>query len=281
MNNRRMLMFSILVLAVLLLAACSQGVPTTQPSTTGGTTGGTTAGTTGGTTAGTTGGTTDSGAPLEGETQDAISAGVVLDPALASDEAARKVNALLYEPLVKLDADGKPAGALAASWRVSDDGLEYTFYLRPGVTFSDGTPLDADAVIANFNRWFDPASELRGAATYDAWKGAFVGFKGEAGDDGKPVSTVDGMEKVDSLTVLLHLNTPDPEVLTKLADIAFSIVSPAALKAGGAAYGTSGSALGGTGPYFVAEWNDTQLVLAPNQGYWDRYPETALIFPLQ
>jgi peptide/nickel transport system substrate-binding protein len=276
MNRRHRLIFLSLGLAAsMLLAACKQGVPTTQPTTTGDTTdGGTTDGGT------TDGGTTD-GAPFPGQTQDALPASIMLDPALASDDASRMVSGLLYEPLVTLDANGNPEGALAATWLVSDDGLEYTFNLRPGVTFSDGTPLTADAVIANINRWFDPASDLRGSGTFDTWKTQFGGFRGDPGENGMPASVVDGTEKVDNLTVLLHLNRPDPDLLTKLANVSFSIVSPDALRAGGAGYGTAGTALGGTGSYRVAEWNGEQLVLTPNENYWDRYPEIVLTFPLE
>ena len=84
----------------------------------------------------------------------------------------------------------------------------------------------------------------------------------------------------DIAVVLKHQPT-NPDVLTKLADVSFSIVSPDALRAGGSGYGTAGTALGGTGTYRVAEWNGEQLVLTPNENYWDRFPETVLIFPLQ
>lgn len=70
---------------------------------------------------------------------------------------------------------------LAESWEVSDDGLEWTFYLREGVTFHDGTDFDADAVVVNWNRWWDPEDPLHvghtGAFFYFTY--FFGGFKGE------------------------------------------------------------------------------------------------------
>src|SRR5437762_12525217 len=75
------------------------------------------------------------------------------------------VNGYLYEGLVKMES-GSPAPALATSWIISEDGLDYIFNLRPGVVFQDGSPLNADAVIANFNRWFDQKDALRGAGAY-------------------------------------------------------------------------------------------------------------------
>ena len=183
-----------------------------------------------------------------------------LDPANANNENARAAAGYLYESLVAAQ-DGKAVGALAESWSVSDDGLDYIFNLRPGVSFHDGTSLNVDAVIANFDRWFDPANPRRGAGKFAAWASAFNGFKGETAEDGKAKSQYDGIEKVNELTVLVHLNTPDPEFLGKIADPAFSIVSPAILNAG--------SGDGGTNMYKFAGKNGSSLTLVPFAGYWN------------
>jgi peptide/nickel transport system substrate-binding protein len=183
-----------------------------------------------------------------------------LDPANATGDNTRTAVGYLYEGLVKMEGE-EVAGVLAESWSVSDDGLDYIFNLRPGVSFHDATPLNADAVVANFNRWFDPASPLRGAGEFAAWASAFGGFKGEATEDGKTRSQYDGIEKVNELTVLVHLNTPDPEFLGKIADPAFSIVSPAILSAGGND--------GGTGMYKFASQTGSTVTLEPFAGYWD------------
>lgn len=187
---------------------------------------------------------------------------VSLDPANA-DQDAQTITVYLFEGLVKLE-NGQVAPALAATWIVSDDGLDYIFELRPNVSFHDGTPLDSDAVTANFNRWFDPEDPAHGSGAYDAWKAAFGGFKGEVDANGKPVSTFDGIEKVDILTVLIHLNQPDPDFLVKLAAPAFGILSPAAL--GDVALNPQSAV--GSGPYLLGEWTETGLVLAPNPSYW-------------
>lgn len=182
----------------------------------------------------------------------AISKSITLDPASASDADSKTVIGYVYEGLVKLDG-GNPAPALASSWTVSGDGLDYIFNLRTGATFHDGSPANADAVIANFNRWFDPKDANHGSGKYDAWVAAFKGFKGS--------STVDGIEKVNETTVLLHLNTPDADLLKKLADPAFSIVSPAALSAAG--FGTQTGKDGGSGAYKLGAWTATGLTLEP------------------
>jgi peptide/nickel transport system substrate-binding protein len=164
----------------------------------------------------------------------------------------------VYETL--FDANGEPVLAFGET-TVSEDGLEYSISLRPGVAFHNGKPFNADAVIANFNRWFDPEDPLRGSGSFDAWVAAFGGFKGELGEGGKPKSMYDGIEKVDELTIMIHLNTPDESFLSKLSDSAFVIVSPDALAAG--------SMDGGTGPYMVDETTDSGYMLEPNENYWD------------
>jgi peptide/nickel transport system substrate-binding protein len=195
-----------------------------------------------------------------------------LDPANATSDSVRELLGYMYEGLVRLDGDNV-MGALAASYTVSEDGLDYIFNLRPGVTFHDGTALDADAVVANFHRWFDPQNPNRGSGEYAAWLAAFGGFKGDMTEEGLPLSSYDGIEKVNDFTVLVHLNTPDPEFLTKMADVAFAIVSP------GAFNGEDG----GSGPYRFGGISGSTLTLEPFPGYWDpsAVPDSAMELPLE
>ncbi|GAB4430102.1 MAG: hypothetical protein Kow002_18620 [Anaerolineales bacterium] len=179
-------------------------------------------------------------------------------PAAEAKKMSGEIEPYIYETL--FNAAGEPVLAFGEV-TVSEDGLDYIINLRPGVVFHNGNAFNADAVIANFNRWFDPDDALRGSESYDAWVAAFGGFKGEVDESGKPKSVYDGIEKVDELTVLVHLNTPEPDFITKLSDIAFAIISPDALSA---------SAMdGGTGPYMVGELTESGVVLEPNQNYWN------------
>jgi ABC-type transport system substrate-binding protein len=181
-----------------------------------------------------------------------------LDPANLADDNARTAASYLYETLVR-EQDGAIVGVLAESYTVSEDGLDYIFALRQKAAFHDGSSLNADIVILNFNRWFDPADANRGSGEYAAWKENFGGFKGENGEDNKPLSQVDGIEKQDEFTVIIHLNAPDPDLLKKLTNVAFAIVSPAAFSNGD----------GGSGAYYAASNDGTTLVLEPFAGYWD------------
>ncbi len=167
----------------------------------------------------------------------------------------------IYEALVK-ENNGKITGVLAESYSISDDGLDYIFNLRPGVTFHTGESLNADVVISNFNRWFDQKDPNRGSGAFQTWESSFGGFKGEVTEANTPKSTFDGVEKVDDLTVLIHLNTGDVDFLKKISDPAFSIISPSVLK--------SATGDGGTGPYKFNTFIDSgKIKLDPYESYWN------------
>ena len=246
MKNTRFLLLSLLMIAGLLLAACGGGASTDtapQPTSAAAT----------------------SAAPVSG-------AELVLDPANETGDNARAAVGYLYEGLVRIQ-DGTPVGALAESFTVSEDGLDYIFNLRPGVTFHGDSALNADVVVANFNRWFDPNDANRGSGEFAAWATNFGGFKGDVLEDGKPKSQYDGIEKVNDLTVLVHLNTPDVDFLTKLSDPAFSIVNSNAFNRGD----------GGTGAYKFASLSGSTATLEPFAGYWDTaaIPGNNMDVPLQ
>jgi len=206
----------------------------------------------------------------------AVASTIQLDPAVVVDADSLKVSGYIYEGLLKLDSAGKPAPALATSWEVSDDGLDYIFHLQAKVTFQDGTPFNADAVLTNFNRWFDPQDPLHGSGTYAAWKEVFLGFKGEKQPNKQPISFFDGIEKVNDLTVLVHLNRLEPNFLSYLAKPNFVFASPASLQAGGAQFGLGNAC--GTGSYSVASWTKEGLILQPNAKYWGTVPAKGILF---
>jgi ABC-type transport system substrate-binding protein len=212
----------------------------------------------------------ETAAPVMEEQPAETTAPPVSEPAIPPEPVTGEMATYVYETL--FDAKGAPVLAFGEP-TVSEDGLEYSITLRPGVVFQNGKPFNADAVIANFNRWFDPEDALRGSGSFDAWAAAFGGFKGEVGEDGKPKSIYDGIEKVDDLNVLIHLNTPDDAFLSKLSDIAFAIISPDALAAG--------SMDGGTGAYVVGETTDSGVMLEPNDNYWNpsNIPDSGMEVP--
>jgi ABC-type dipeptide transport system, periplasmic component len=201
---------------------------------------------------------------------------VFADPALVSDG-----NSLLVEAQVVQGLLGLQPGTIstvipvlaAALPTVSSDGLTYTFKLRTGIKFHDGTDFNADAVVYNYNRWQNfPAGDLQTAAYY---YGAVFGGFGTA-------SNVASVTAPDEQTVVIALKTPQSnfELASTLA--VFGIQSEAALKAGNAdttpissnkyAQGQlpQGQDMVGTGPFIFKEWVPTDHVtLVKNPNYWD------------
>lgn len=116
------------------------------------------------------------------------------DPARAGDAASAAVLAQVWEGLTTWDQDGRLRPALARDWEVSDDGLRLTFRLRPGITFSDGTPITAQHVVASWMRIIDPVTpgplagllgDVEGAAAYLAGEGDAAGVGIRAEGDGQ------------------------------------------------------------------------------------------------
>ena len=139
--------------------------------------------------------------------------------------------------------------SLATEWSSSTDGKTWTFKLRSGVKFHDGTDFDADAVKFNVERWWDaknPNGYRESGKTYQIWKDFFGGFKGDKN------SLVKDVAVVDKATIKFVLNQPFAAFPSAIGSGYFGMASPAAVKKAGAKYGTPGSLAVGTGPFCVS-----------------------------
>ena len=203
-----------------------------------------------------------------------------LDPALESSANSLAPAFHIYEGLTMFEpGTTTPIPGLASSWEATDDGLEWTFSLQEGVTFHDGTPFNADAVVFNFERWWDTDNPYNlGADQFGYWDYMFQGFKGETLDDGSPKSVLAGIEKVDDMTVKLILSRPNASLLNTLTMENFRFASPAAVEEQGDIYGTAEGLAVGTGPFKVDEWvKEDHLNLARNDDYWGELPTLDMI----
>lgn len=205
-----------------------------------------------------------------------------LDPSDVTDGESLLVTWHIYDGLTRyVRGSTEVEPALATSWETSDDGLEWTFTLREGVTFHDGTPFDADAVVWNFERWFDPEDPNHFEDwEFSYWSYMFQGYKGDTDDEGNPASFFESAEALDPQTVTITLNRPNAPLLQNLAMGNFGFSSPAAVEASGAAYGTPGGEViaAGTGPYMVEEWvKDDHVTLVANPDYWGDAPASERI----
>ncbi len=109
-----------------------------------------------------------------------------LDPAFANDGESFRVARQIFEGLVGTEpGTADPAPLLAESWEVSEDGLTYTFDLKEGVTFHDGTPFDGEAVCFNFERWNNFTGILQSESLSYYWGKVNGGFATSDAENGK------------------------------------------------------------------------------------------------
>ena len=150
----------------------------------------------------------------------------------------------VYDTLVEPDRDGIIVPALAESWDVSDDSLVWTFHLRKGVKFHDGSDFDAADVEATFRRLLDASTASPKASEF---------------------STIADIDVVDDLTVVFTLSEPFAPLLSSFAS-GWGAILPSELIESGHDFGTEPV---GTGPFMVSEYLvDNKLVLTKNDNYW-------------
>ncbi len=204
-----------------------------------------------------------------------------LDPALASDGETFRVTEQVYETLVKLKPGTlKLIPWLATSWTISKDGKTFTFQLKKGVKFHDGTAFNAKAVCANFNRWYNWTGAFQDASATYYYQAAFGGFKNNGSSTLSPPLFRSCAAKGSS-TAVVKLTRPSGTFINWLVLQPFSMQSPTAMAKYGANQGElkngTFSATGtyafshptGTGPYKFVSWTVGQkLELAKNAGYW-------------
>lgn len=179
-----------------------------------------------------------------------------LDPHLGQGGGDHQFFWTMHDNLVNYNQQGNldPSQSLAQSWEITD-GTHITFKLRTGVSFTDGTPFNADAVKFNIERVLDPANK----------SSAF-----------SQMSTIDSVQVVDPATVVFVLKEPNAALLTNLGDRGGAMISPAAAQKYGKDYGRNPL---GTGPFIFKEWvQSDHLTVTKNPNYWGmdsagtRYP---------
>jgi peptide/nickel transport system substrate-binding protein len=168
-----------------------------------------------------------------------------LDPHVGGNYPQALVSTQYLESLVSKDANGDIVPWLADSWQEATDGLSWTFTLKDGVTFTDGTPFDAAAVAANVAHLQDPTTL------------SSTGYLA--------LGKVTGVEAVDARTARFDLSEPDSALLESLSQPWLAMESPEALTRSQEANCESPV---GTGPFVVDSWTkQQQVVLTRNDDY--------------
>ncbi|MDG5787084.1 ABC transporter substrate-binding protein [Evansella sp. AB-P1] len=193
-----------------------------------------------------------------------------LDFASTQDGESSRITLQIYESLLKFNENSfEVEPSLADDWDVEDDDVTYTFYLREGVKFHDGTDFNAEAVKINFDRWSDPESEFSFADdgyAYSVYGNQFGGFKG---DDGH---IIDEINIINDYEIQFVLKEPFGAFLQNMAMSYFAITSPTAL----AEYGpTINENPVGTGPFKFVRWDkEDSIILDKFEDYWmEGYPK--------
>jgi ABC-type transport system substrate-binding protein len=180
-----------------------------------------------------------------------------IDPAGQGDIATAAISAQLFESVTALDPSLTVRPALAASWDIEDGGRRIVFHLRPGLSFSDGTPLGAADVVRSWLRVIDPTRPSPLATLMSDVEGAAERLSGSVGEDGVGL-------RANGNDIEVRLVRPAADFVAIVAGPTFAIVPP----------GFNGnrpidpSSFVGSGAYAISGSTPTELTLTANGHYW-------------
>jgi peptide/nickel transport system substrate-binding protein len=199
----------------------------------------------------------DPGTLVVGRPTDAQS----LDPARVSDNESAEVCEQIYESLLTYNGNTKRIEpGLAEKWEMSTDGRVWTFHLRKGVRFHDGSALDAAAVVFSLDRVRDSRHPFhiadRSGLSFVYWENVFRDMR--------------RVEAIDPLTVRITIDRLNAPFEANMAMFPVAIVSPGEVAKWGVDYYRHPS---GTGPFKFVRWDHGRIVLARNDQYWGKHPE--------
>ena len=204
-----------------------------------------------------------------------------LDPALVSDGESFRITKQIFEGLVDLKpGTTQVVPKLATSWTFSKNRRVWTFNLRKGVSFHDGTPFNAAAVCYNFNRWYNFSGPFQDPGATFYYQSIFYGFKNNESSTLSP-PLYQSCKAKGKYIAIITLTKPNGPFLPSLALQSFAMQSPTALKqydadsaqiVNGSFRPTGTYAFQhptGTGPFKFGGWTvKEKVILTRNDKYW-------------
>ena len=195
-----------------------------------------------------------------------------LDPAASGDVGTAGVTGQLYESLTTFDASLALRPAMAASWDVADDGKQVVFHLRPGIVFSDGTPITAEDVVGSWLRVVDPAAPSPLSALFLGVHGAADRLAGRSTNpDDVGIHARDG-------TVVVDLDRPGSDFPAIIASPTFGIVPPSVWRDKGTIPDTDQVV---SGAYSITGETSAEITLTANARYWAGRPAITTVHLIQ
>jgi peptide/nickel transport system substrate-binding protein/oligopeptide transport system substrate-binding protein len=186
-----------------------------------------------------------------------------LDPALIIDRYAETVSRQVFDGLVQFDKDLNVIPAIAKSWKLSSDGLTYTFYLREGVKFHNGREVTADDFVYSFTRIIDPKNKSPAAHLLEK----VLGFN-EFQD--RKTSYVKGLISLNKYIFEIKLSKPFSPFISVLGAVYFKVVPREEIEKSGPIFSRMPT---GTGPFkFLSMKEGEEIVLEANPDYFEGRP---------
>ena len=177
-----------------------------------------------------------------------------LDPAIARETTSHFFVTSLFSGLVRITSDFEIEADLAESWTIDDAGVAYTFTLRDGITFHDGTPITAEDFKYSIERAADAALHSETAPLY---LGDIVGITEKLDGEAEEVS---GVEVLDERTIRITIDEPKEYFLAKLTYPSGAIVDRRTVEPLGFDWWMSDD-INGSGPYRLARWEEDEVVI--------------------
>lgn len=187
-----------------------------------------------------------------------------LDPSQGPDANTAQVASMIYSGLVKSDVNLNVVPD-QATWDVSADNKVYTFHIKPGITFSDGTPVKAQTYVYTLTRALLPSINSPIATFFES------NIVGAMDVNSKKTTTLAGVKALNDQTLQITLTQPTPYFLEEATNFLYFPLNQTIINQ----YGqtdwpnhVAGSGVG-TGPFMVKEWDHkVKMVLVPNPHYY-------------